>query len=386
MKMYKTKGFKCLNCGKIKDCESHLTSCRCELCDGDILQHKWLEHNKVCPSKCEAPEDDGHENEAPEDNGHEDEAQNEESEDYDVGTEDGNDQVVSNDIKNVTLIDTMKKERITSIIEKIKISKITDKLKKFEENTKSLTKKDMEEFEKNMEELRSKLPKIQTKDKSMEENEFKFQCNKTVEEKTIVFREFRNNSECKNYKDVIKVLERDAGESADILKFIGNVIETGKKIDVLEYKTHIMWKVEKFNENINNGKNENYILFSLPVFTSSKEYKFSLSVHLSWSKRRRDEYYMTVNINILRSPYNDVLQWPMKRKVILTLLHPQDGKSNFYKSFYCNFEKPIHNQNERKHVIGIANFMPLAGMYEYIFDDDCVKIKCELAEYPEKSI
>jgi len=348
-------GSKCLNCGK-SDFEIH-PSCSCKLCGGIILQQEWSEHKKVCPS-LESSHKDGMKVSA--------------NIVEDVDTEGEKNEVDGRDIQMSSSFLTVK-SKLSSL--KFSLDKQNEDFevlqRKLNRNERTkMSSKDREQHQADALKL----------ERHVEKNESNLNI---LEEQSTVYIEKSKRVNVERNKDVLKFQEKESSLSSAVLKLSHNVNDTSKKIDVLEYKNHkgiIMWKIEKFNEKIKEGKDGNYIYLSLPVFTESQEYKFCLSMYVFKENTKKDKYYIAVKINILRSPYNDVLQWPMKRKVLLTLLNPQDRGSNFHKSFYCNFEKPT-DRNESKHATGIANFMPLERMQEYIFKPDCVYIKCELAKY-----
>ena len=127
---------------------------------------------------------------------------------------------------------------------------------------------------------------------------------------------------------------------------------------------HLIWKINDFSNRTNDalvGKIR--ALHSAPCFTSKYGYKFCLRLYLHGDGMGRGTH-LSLFLVIMKSEYDDILQWPFQKKIKFKLINQQDRGKDHVEQMFANkdsssFQKPKKEMNIAS---GCPLFAPLSGL------------------------
>ncbi|KAK3084576.1 hypothetical protein FSP39_015701 [Pinctada imbricata] len=162
-----------------------------------------------------------------------------------------------------------------------------------------------------------------------------------------------------------------------------------KRVDALEklYGCQLVWKIEKWNEKVEDAKlGKKPTIFSPPFLTSRHGYKMAMSLCPYGDGRGRYKF-LSIFICICRGEYDALLTWPFCHQISFTLIDQcQDPaarrnitytiKPNVIRDNKAFLGRPV---GERNASFGAQKFVELEVVktLDYV-RDDCLFLKCTI--------
>ena len=124
---------------------------------------------------------------------------------------------------------------------------------------------------------------------------------------------------------------------------------------------HLIWKINDFENRTNDaiiGKVR--ALHSAPCFTGKYGYKFCLRLYLHGDGMGRGTH-LSLFLVIMKSEYDDILQWPFQQKIKFKLINQNDRSKDHVEQMFpskdsSSFQKPKKDMNIAS---GCPLFIPL---------------------------
>ena len=124
---------------------------------------------------------------------------------------------------------------------------------------------------------------------------------------------------------------------------------------------HLIWKISDFENRTNDaiiGKIR--ALHSAPCFTEKYGYKFCLRLYLHGDGMGRGTH-LSLFLVIMKSEYDDILQWPFQQKIKFKLINQNDRSKDHVEQMFSSkdsssFQKPKKDMNIAS---GCPLFIPL---------------------------
>ena len=139
-----------------------------------------------------------------------------------------------------------------------------------------------------------------------------------------------------------------------------NVTNTAKGLSELDlrlqlhentkYDGTVVWKIDNFNMRRKQAlTGEVTALHSAPCYTSRYGYKFCARLYLNGDGAGRNTH-ASLFIVLMRSEYDNVIEWPFNKMVTMTLINQRSQKMNVMQKMMPNkdspgFQKPKKNVN-----------------------------------------
>ena len=159
---------------------------------------------------------------------------------------------------------------------------------------------------------------------------------------------------------------------------LSSCLDQELRIQLLEratYNSILLWKVDKFERRRKEAKEGITLsLYSTPFYTNRHGYKMCARIYLNGDGLGKDTH-MSFFFVVMRGPIDELLQWPFKQKVTLTLVN-QMGKKHVTDSFRpdpnsSSFQRP--GRREMNIASGCPMFMRLEHLLKGGFvKDDCI--------------
>jgi len=125
------------------------------------------------------------------------------------------------------------------------------------------------------------------------------------------------------------------------------------KLQILEntsHNGHILWKIDNYRKRRYQAITEpNTALHSAPCFTMEYGYKFCLQVYLDGDGPGKGTH-LSLFMVIMKSDYDNLLEWPFQKKVKFTLLNQQNRAKDHTEKIIptkesSSFQKPKRDVN-----------------------------------------
>ena len=139
-------------------------------------------------------------------------------------------------------------------------------------------------------------------------------------------------------------------KSQDLSK---SVADMDLKIQVQENKTlngELIWKIDKIDLRMARARSGKVVaLHSAPCYTKQYEYKYCTRLYLQGDGMGRSTH-VSLFFVVMKSEYDQLLNWPMQRKITLELINHVNEAENVIESFVSNprsssFQRPTNNMN-----------------------------------------
>ena len=162
---------------------------------------------------------------------------------------------------------------------------------------------------------------------------------------------------------------------------LSSCLDQELRIQLLERATYngiLLWKVDEFERRRKEAKEGITLsLYSTPFYTNRHGYKMCARIYLNGDGLGKDTH-MSFFFVVMRGPIDELLQWPFKQKVTLTLVN-QMGKKHVTDSFRpdpnsSSFQRP--GRREMNIASGCPMFMRLEHLLKGGFvKDDCIYLR-----------
>lgn len=125
------------------------------------------------------------------------------------------------------------------------------------------------------------------------------------------------------------------------------------KFQLQENKTMngvLIWKIDKVDFRMAQAKNGKMVaLHSAPCYTAQYEYKFCTRLYLNGDGMGRNTH-ISIFFVVMKSEYDDLLKWPMHKRITFELINHSDPAESIVESFVSNlnsssFQRPTNNMN-----------------------------------------
>lgn len=116
------------------------------------------------------------------------------------------------------------------------------------------------------------------------------------------------------------------------------------------YNGHMIWKIDNFEHRYQQALiGKTTALHSAPSFTEKYGYKFCARLYLNGDGMGKGKY-MSLFFVLMKSEFDNLLQWPFERNVSFTLLNQENSDHNIKETFHTeanssSFKKPIKQMN-----------------------------------------
>ncbi len=162
---------------------------------------------------------------------------------------------------------------------------------------------------------------------------------------------------------------------------LSSCLDQELRLQLLERDTYngiLVWKVDKFERRRKEAiESRTLSLYSTPFYTSRHGYKMCAKIYLNGDGLGKNTHVSFFFV-IMRGPIDELLPWPFKQKVTLTLVN-QMGKRHVTDSFRpdphsSSFQRPGRRE------MNIASGCPMFIRQEHLVNggfvkDDCIYIR-----------
>ena len=145
-------------------------------------------------------------------------------------------------------------------------------------------------------------------------------------------------------------------------------LELNKTVADMEKKTlngELLWKIDKLDFRMAQAKLGKVVaLHSAPCYTKQYEYKYCVRLYLQGDGEGRGTH-ISIFFVVMKSEFDELLQWPMRKQVIIQLLNLRNEADSVIETFFSNtrlssFQRPTENMNvavEYPRLISIEQFL-----------------------------
>ena len=125
------------------------------------------------------------------------------------------------------------------------------------------------------------------------------------------------------------------------------------KIQLQENKTlngELIWKIDKIDLRMARARSGKVVaLHSAPCYTKQYEYKYCTRLYLQGDGMGRSTH-VSLFFVVMKSEYDQLLNWPMQKRITLELINHVNEAENVIESFVSNprsssFQRPTNNMN-----------------------------------------
>ena len=156
-----------------------------------------------------------------------------------------------------------------------------------------------------------------------------------------------------------------------------SVTDMDLKIQLVENKTmngELIWKIDKLDFRMAQAKlGKVTALHSAPCYTKQYEYKYCTRLYLHGDGMGRATH-ISIFFVVMKSDYDELLPWPMKKRVTFELINLENEANNVIETFVSNpksssFQRPTKNMN-------VATGCPTFISIEQFLNGGFVKDNC----------
>ena len=145
-------------------------------------------------------------------------------------------------------------------------------------------------------------------------------------------------------------------------------LELNKTVADMEKKTlngELLWKIDKLDFRMAQAKlGKVAALHSAPCYTKQYEYKYCVRLYLQGDGEGRGTH-ISIFFVVMKSEFDELLQWPMRKQVIIQLVNLRNEADSVIETFFSNtrlssFQRPTENMNvavEYPRLISIEQFL-----------------------------
>ena len=145
-------------------------------------------------------------------------------------------------------------------------------------------------------------------------------------------------------------------------------LELNKAVADMENKTlngELLWKIDKLDFRMAQAKlGKVFALHSAPCYTKQYEYKYCVRLCLQGDGDGRGTH-ISIFFVVMKSEFDELLQWPMRKQVIIQLVNRRNEADSVIETFFSNtrlssFQRPTENINvavEYPRLISIEQFL-----------------------------
>ena len=158
------------------------------------------------------------------------------------------------------------------------------------------------------------------------------------------------------------------------------------KLQLQENKTTnglLIWKIDKIELRMAQARSGKKVaLHSAPCYTKQYEYKYCDRLYLQGDGMGRSTH-ISIFFVVMKSEYDQLLSWPMHKRITFELINHENEADNVIESFVCNpmsssFQRPTNNMNV---AAGCPTFISIERFLTGGFvADDCAYIKTLVQE------
>ena len=154
--------------------------------------------------------------------------------------------------------------------------------------------------------------------------------------------------------------------------------------DILEAKSTnglLIWKIPDIYRRHLSAKNDEVVsLYSPPFYTSLHGYKMCIRTYLNGDGTGKGTH-VSVFFVLMKSDYDNLLPWPFRQKVRLTLINQKNKDASITKAFIPNQESPSFQKPQDG--INVANGFPEFAEQDILNDEnftlgDMIYLKCQV--------
>ena len=196
---------------------------------------------------------------------------------------------------------------------------------------------------------------------------------------------------CADPADVILVeqVDKNKQEIRQINNTISNLSSNLSDVDLRHqlhenttYDGRMLWKIDGFKQRMKQAvNNKTTALHSAPVFTKKYGYKFCCRLYLNGDGEANKGKYVSLFFVLMRSEFDNLLEWPFQKSVVFTLKNQLDPSKDFRRSFNADpkstsFMKPKKQMNPAS---GCPQFMLQTKLNEegYV-KDNCFYLEIQV--------
>ena len=145
-------------------------------------------------------------------------------------------------------------------------------------------------------------------------------------------------------------------------------LELSKAVVDMESKTlngELLWKIDKLDFRMAQAKlGKVAALHSAPCYTKQYEYKYCVRLYLQGDGEGKGTH-ISIFFVVMKSEFDELLQWPMRKQVIIQLVNLRNEADRVIETFFSNtrlssFQRPTENMNvavEYPRLISIEQFL-----------------------------
>lgn len=142
-------------------------------------------------------------------------------------------------------------------------------------------------------------------------------------------------------------------------------------LENVNYDGHLIWKIDNFQNKMGDAMSGKVnALHSPPCCSKKVGYKFCARLYLNGDGMGKDTH-ISIFFVLMKSQYDDLLEWPFQHKVVFKLLKPSNMTESHCESFkptsnLASFKKPVNEMNVAS---GCPLFMSKDRLYEFVKND-----------------
>ena len=141
--------------------------------------------------------------------------------------------------------------------------------------------------------------------------------------------------------------------------------KTGADMEKKTLNGELLWKIDKLDFRMAQAKlGKVAALHSAPCYTKQYEYKYCVRLYLQGNGEGRGTH-ISIFFVVMKSEFDELLQWPMRKQVIIQLLNLRNEADSVIETFFSNtrlssFQRPTEKMNvavEYPRLISIEQFL-----------------------------
>ena len=188
-------------------------------------------------------------------------------------------------------------------------------------------------------------------------------------------------------KDVDVVKSKVTDVENKHLEVNKTVTEIDLKLQLVENKTvngELIWKIDKLDFRMAQAKlGKVTALHSAPCYTNQYEYKYCIRLYLHGDGMGRATH-ISIFFVVLKSDYDQLLPWPMKKRVTFELINLENEANSVTETFVSN-PKSSSFQRPTK-IMNVATGCPTFISIEQFLNGGFVKDNCAFIRTTVKTI
>lgn len=159
------------------------------------------------------------------------------------------------------------------------------------------------------------------------------------------------------YEELSEKLKKHQKEIHQLSNTITNISQNLSDVDLRHqlhentiYNGHMIWKIDNYEHRYQQALiGKTTALHSAPSFTEKYGYKFCARLYLNGDGMGKGTH-MSLFFVLMKSEFDNLLQWPFERNVSFTLLNQENSDHNIKETFHTepnssSFKKPVKQMN-----------------------------------------